>query len=114
MTGRSRSGTFLSAACLAALAVGGCAATPPDEDPVQIKLKDLDTRLARVERVMSNQSLLDLANQVEALRSDVRAMHNDVDIVNHNLESARKQQHDLYADLDQRLKALETRGGAGA
>lgn len=106
--------SILSAACLAALALAGCASTPPEEDPVQIKLKDLDTRLARIERVVANQSLLDLANQLEALRSDVRAMHNDVDQLNHSIESNRKQQHDLYADLDQRLKALEARGvGAG-
>ena len=42
---------------------------------MQIKLKDLDTRLVRIERVMANQSLLEVANQLEALRSDVRAMH---------------------------------------
>ena len=99
-----------SAACLAVLALAGCASTPPEEDPVQIKLNDLDTRLARIERVVANQSLLDMANQVEALRTDVRAMHNDVDVLNHTLEANRKQQHDLYADLDQRLKALEARG----
>jgi tol-pal system protein YbgF len=104
----------LSAACLAALAVAGCAATPPEEDPIQIKLKDLDTRLARIERVVANQSLLDLANQVESMRTDIRAVHNDVDVMNHNLESSRKQQHDLYADLDQRLKAIEGRGAAAA
>ena len=111
----SRISGLLRAACLTALAVAGCATQlPPDEDPVQIKLKDLDVRLARIERVVANQSLLDLANQVEALRSDVRAMHNDIDVINHNLESGRKQQHDLYADLDQRLKSLEGRGAAGA
>ncbi len=80
---------------------------------MQIKLKDLDTRLARIERVVANQSLLDLANQVEALRSDVRAMHNDVDQLTNSLEASRKQQRDLYADLDRRMKALESRGGAG-
>jgi tol-pal system protein YbgF len=102
----------LSAACFVALALSGCASTPPDEDPVQIKLKDLDTRLARIERVMANQSLLDISNQLEALRGDVRAMHNDVDQLNNALDSGRKQQRDLYADLDQRLKKLESRGGA--
>ena len=50
-------------ACLIALAMAGCAGTPPEEDPVQIKLHDLDTRLTRVERVVTNQSLLDIANQ---------------------------------------------------
>jgi tol-pal system protein YbgF len=102
----------LSAACLAAWALSGCASTPPDEDPVQIRLKDLDTRLVRIERVMANQSLLEVSNQLEALRSDVRSMHNDVDQLSNALESGRKQQRDLYADLDQRLKKLESRGGA--
>ena len=104
----------MGAACIAALALAGCAATPPEEDPVQIKLHDLDTRLTRIERVVSNQSLLQLANDVESLRSDVRALHNDVDELSHNLEASRKQQRDLYADLDQRMKNLEGRGGSGS
>jgi tol-pal system protein YbgF len=99
-------------ACIAALAMAGCASTPPEEDPVQIKLHDMDTRLARIERVVANQSLLELSNQVESLRSDLRAMHNDVDELTNSLESARKQQRDLYADLDRRMKNLESHGGA--
>jgi tol-pal system protein YbgF len=102
------------AACLAALALAGCAGTPPEQDPVQIKLHDLETRLARIERVVANQSLLDLSNQLDSVRSDVRAMHNDVDQLSHSLDASRKQQHDLYADLDQRLRALESRGAAGS
>lgn len=104
----------MSAACIAALGMAGCASTPPEQDPVQIRLNDLDTRLARIERVLANQSLLDLANQNEALRADVRAMHNDVDLLTNSLEAGRKQQRDLYADLDRRMKALESRGAAGA
>src|SRR5450631_3267467 len=95
-----RRASIWGAVFLASWAVAGCATTPPEEDPVHIKLNDIDTRLTRIERVMSNQSLLDMANQVESLRNDMRAMHNDVDVLNHSLELARKQQHDLYADLD--------------
>jgi len=107
----TRASLGLCAACLA-WALSGCASTPPEEDPVQIKLKDLDTRLVRIERVMANQSLLEVSNQLEALRSDVRAMHNDVDQLSNALESGRKQQRDMYADLDQRLKNIESRGSA--
>ena len=110
----SRASFGLSGACLVALAMAGCAGTPPEEDPVQIKLKDLDTRLERIERVAANQSLLDLANQSDALRNDLRAMHNDVDQLSNNLEASRKQQRDLYADLDRRMKSLESRGGGAA
>jgi tol-pal system protein YbgF len=104
----------LGLAGLISLAMTGCAGTPPEEDPVQIKLHDLDTRLARIERVVANQSLLDLANQGESLRNDLRAMHNDVDQLTNSLEANRKQQRDLYADLDRRMKSLEARGGAGS
>jgi tol-pal system protein YbgF len=104
---------LFGAACLAA-SLSGCASTPSDEDPVQIKLKDLDARLARIEKVMSNQSLLEISNQIEALRADVRAMHNDVDVLSNSLEASRKQSRDLYVDLDQRVKNLEARGGAAS
>ena len=48
------------------------------------------------------------------LRADLRAVHNDIDQLNHALDTSRKQQRDLYADLDQRLKALEARSGVVA
>ena len=92
----------------------GCASTSPEEDPVQIKLHDIDTRLARIERVVANQSLLDLANQGESLHTDLRGMHNDVDQLTNGLEAGRKQQRELYADLDRRLKNVELRGAGGA
>jgi tol-pal system protein YbgF len=95
-------------------AMSGCASTPPEDDPVQIKLKELDARLSRIDRVMTNQSLLEMSNQLEALRSDVRAMHNDVDQLSNSLEAGRKQQRDLYADLERRMKAVESRAPAGA
>jgi tol-pal system protein YbgF len=110
----SRVSFSLGGLCVLALAMAGCAGTPPEEDPVQIKLKDLDTRLGRIERVVANQSLLDLANQNEAMRTDLRAMHNDIDQLTNKLETSRKEQHDLYADLDRRMKALEGRGGGGS
>jgi tol-pal system protein YbgF len=85
--------------------------TPPEQDPVQIKLNDLDQRVTRIERVVQNQSLLDLSNQLESLRADLRGMHNDVDQLNNSMDALRRQQRDLYADLDQRMKALEARAG---
>jgi tol-pal system protein YbgF len=102
-----------AAACLALLAVAGCA-TPAEEDPVQIKLNDVDTRLARIERVVANNSLLELSNQMGELRADLRGVHNDIDQLNHALDTSRKQQRDLYADIDQRLKVLEARSGVAA
>src|ERR1700678_1241397 len=103
----------LAVVCAALLALVGCA-TNPEEDPVQIKLNDIDTRLTRIERVVSNNSLLDVSNQLGSMQADLRSMHNDIDVLNHALDTNRKQQRDLYADLDQRLKALESRAGVAS
>ena len=55
---------------LSALALAGCMSTPPEEDPVQVKLSDVDTRLTRMER--ANQNQLQVANQLEAMRADAK------------------------------------------
>jgi tol-pal system protein YbgF len=109
---RRIAGAGLAVLLVAALA--GCASTPPEQDPVQIKLNDLDTRLTRIERVVANQSLLELSNELDAMRKDVASLRNDVDELTNDLAESRKQQRDLYTDLDHRLKRLETRGAAGA
>jgi len=110
----SRVSFGLSGVCLVALSMAGCSSTPPEQDPVHIKLNDLDTRLARIERVFTNQTMLDMVNQSEALRTDLRAMHNDIDQLANSQELSRKQQRDLYADLDRRLKMIESRSAGGA
>lgn len=96
---------------LAAAALLGACATVPEEDPVQTRLDDLDTRLRRAEAVVANQSLLSLAQQLDALQADIRALRGRVDELQNASDQLRKQQRDLYADLDRRLAALE--GGAG-
>src|SRR5713226_6307607 len=59
--GRPSMTKLLPVAVAVSAVLAGCASTPPEEDPVQIKLNDLDARVARIERVVSNQSLVQLA-----------------------------------------------------
>lgn len=92
--------------------LAGCSLTPPEEDPVQIKLNDLEARMQRIERVMANQSLIDMAQRLDATQADVRTLRGRVDEVENGANSLRKQQRDLYADLDKRLASLGT-GQAG-
>ena len=107
----ARAGRWIALGGVALLSVSGCMTTSPEEDPTQIKLNDIDTRLTRIERVMANQSLLQLANDLEAMRAEIRSMRNEVDQLNNSQEASKKQQRDLYTDLDGRLKGLEGRGG---
>jgi tol-pal system protein YbgF len=100
--------------------IAGCASTPPEEDPVQIKLNDLDSRTTRIERVVSNQSLLEMAQRVDTLQSQVSVLRGRVDELEQANAALRKQQRDLYADLDRRVgqgsggPPSGTAGGAGA
>lgn len=90
----------------------GCA-TAPDQDPVQIRLNDLDGRVSRVERVVSNQSLMQMAQQVDTLQAEVRDLRGQIDDLQNRNQALTKQQHDLYADLNKRVGALEHGSPAG-
>jgi len=85
----------------------GCASTPPEDDPVQIKLNDLDARVARIERIISNQSLVDLAQRLDSVQADVRQLRGRIEELENGTEAMRKQQRDLYSDLDKRITALQ-------
>ena len=91
----------------------GCASVPPDQDPVQIRMNDLDARISKVERVVTNQSLVQLATEVDTLQAEVRDLQGKVDDLQNSNRELQKQQHDLYADLDKRVGALEHGGSTG-
>jgi tol-pal system protein YbgF len=97
-----RAGTVLMVATLAA----GCATTP-EEDPMVTKMNDLDRRLEKIERVLSNQSLLDLSQQLQTLQTDVRTLRGELEELQHSSVGVKDQQRGLYADIDKRLQALE-------
>jgi tol-pal system protein YbgF len=100
--------TLLAASALAA----GCA-LPPEEDPVLLKLDELDQRVGAIERVVRNESLLQMASELEILRGEVRELRGQTDALQHEAEGTATRQRDQYLDLDQRLQSLErrTRGG---
>jgi tol-pal system protein YbgF len=91
--------------------LSGCSLTPSEEDPTQIKLNDLDSRVGRIERVVSNQSLLDLSQRLEASQNEVRQLRGRIEELENSNEALKKQQRDLYADLDKRIGAGTGAGG---
>jgi tol-pal system protein YbgF len=93
--------------------ISGCASTPPEQDPVVQRLTELDSRLLRIERVLANQSLLDLSQRIEAAQAETRALRGELDELQHSVTKTQDSQRDMYGDLDRRLAALEG-GGAAA
>ncbi|MET0292872.1 MAG: tol-pal system protein YbgF [Steroidobacteraceae bacterium] len=89
---------------VAALWLAGCA-TSPEPDPTEQRIADLDERVGRIDRVVSNQSLVQLAQRVDGLQNEVRSLSGRIEELQNANEQLKRQQRDLYADLDQRLKA---------
>lgn len=80
---------------------------PPEEDPLYLKMTDIDSRLVRVERLVENEGLMNLFSQLESLQRDVQSLRNDVETMQHQVEQSNSRQKDLYLDVDQRLQRIE-------
>jgi tol-pal system protein YbgF len=92
-----------------ALALGGCTLfeTQPDEDPVLVRLDDLDRRMQAIERIVQNQSLVNLTQQVSAMERRDSELQGQVESLEYESETTADRQRQLYADLDARIQKLE-------
>jgi len=103
--------------CLLLIGLGGCSLLQPQpsEDPVLIKLSDLERRLETIERIMDNQSLVQLSQQVSSLERRADQLQGRAETLEYNSEDTADRQRALYADLDERIQDLErslrARGG---
>lgn len=73
---------------------------------------EISQRLDRIERLLESQGLLDMLQRIEALQQELSSLHGDIEFQNHTMEQLKKQQRDLYTDIDQRLQGLERNGVA--
>ena len=92
---------------LSFLALAGCSTTPTAQDPVFLKLTDLEARLIRIERVIENQSLIELATRVDLLQAETQAVRGEIETLAFQTGNAANRQRDLYVDVDTRLQELE-------
>ena len=77
------------------------------ENPTDLKVADLEARLIRVERIMENQSLIQLSTEVQKLRSENQALRGELDKLRYDSTNSDNRQRELYVDLDRRLQNVE-------
>lgn len=103
--------TVIACSILALLA--GCATTSDLENTRQ-QLNQVNeqasARMAQIEAKLSNDKLLDMVSQLDALKAQVAKLSGEVEVLNYTLQNTQKRQNDLYADLDGRLSKLEGTG----
>ena len=99
----------------AAFLLSGCELMqqPPGEDPVLVKLNELERRMEAIERVVQNQSLVNLTQQVSAMERRDDEIQGRIEELEHNSETTADRQRQLYADLDARIQELEASTSPG-
>lgn len=89
------------------LLLGICAVSISSQAAAQSRaVRDLDQRLQRVERVL-DQSLLELLQEVESLKRDIRRLRGELESQANVIENLQKTNRELYLDTDERLSQLE-------
>ncbi len=67
---------------------------------------DLAEQSARIDTATRGQ--IDLANQIGALTAEIAKLRGQIEVQGYETDAAKKRQTDFYADLDARLRKLET------
>lgn len=76
---------------------------------IKQSLQAMELRFARLEAQLQNQGLLNLLNQVEALKAEIARLRGTQEEQAQQLVVTEKRTKDLYADLDGRVKELADR-----
>ena len=63
----------------------------------------LEQRLGLVQ----SQTLVEMLNQIEALKLEIAKLKGELELVSHDVDSAQQRQKDLYNDTDTRLRKIE-------
>ena len=91
-----------------AMILGGCALMQPTEDPTAARLDQLERRMQAIERVVQNQSLVNMTQQVAAGERQGDEIQGRVETLEHDSATTADRQRQLYADLDARIQDLES------
>lgn len=72
----------------------------------------IEARLERIERVMNNQGMLDLLDQVERLNAEIKRLRGEIELQAHSLDRLEERQRKWYDEFHRRVQAIE--GGTAA
>ncbi len=70
--------------------------------------QSLESRVTPLENQLKSQGMIELLNQIERINGEIAKLKGQLEVMAHDVEVTQKRQRDLYADLDGRLRKLET------
>jgi tol-pal system protein YbgF len=87
-------------------------------DALSQRFDETAARIAKLEDTVKqqaqNQPVLELANQMQVMREELRTIRGQLEVLTNNLDAAAKRQRDMYVDLDTRLRRFEQGGPPAA
>lgn len=98
--------TMVLPLALALLGLAGCAYNGGLEDQYQL----LESRVSDLESQLEKQKRLEEAQGFGQINEKVRQLQGSLEELEHRLDTMQTKQRDLYVNLDQRLRAVETPG----
>lgn len=114
---------LLAAIALAAVVTLPATAGMFDDDEARLRIEKLRGDLAEQGKKLEaaataaaagSRSQIELANQIEQIKSDMAKLRGQIEVLSYELEATQKRQKDFYVDLDNRLRKLETTSAAAA
>lgn len=74
----------------------------------------VEQRLERLERVVNNQSLLEMLERLDTLQREVQLLRGQVEEQQHTITGLKERQRELYLDIDRRMSRIEREGAPAA
>ncbi len=79
-----------------------------------VAAEPLEARVARLERQLDSQALVEMATRLDRLEQEVQQLRGQMEEQGHAVSELRQRQRDLYLDIDRRMSRLEREGGGQA
>ncbi len=67
----------------------------------------LEQRVEKLERLLENQALVDMLMRLDSVQEETSGLRGDMETLTHDMENVKRQQRELYLDIDRRLRKAE-------
>ena len=84
-----------------------CNAADKGAPVTEPSLARIEERLANMERLLQNEGLLDMLQQIQRLQQEVTDLRGQIEVNSHKLENLEEKQRKLYTDIDSRLQRID-------
>jgi TolA-binding protein len=78
-----------------------------DKAANEAQFSRIDANVKSIENSVKSLGLVELAAQIDSLKTEIKSLRGQQEVLNNSIETTQKKQRDFYLDLDSRIKRLE-------